>query len=110
MALLTVQTCTDQAGSTIAYSAANASDTVAIADARTKLLVRTGATAGITVTITTYKTVNGLVVPNRIMSSIAANTDKIIPLDKDMYSNPSGGLCTIATSPTTNVTTAVITD
>lgn len=110
MALLTVQTATDQAGSTIVYSPANASDTVLIADSRTKLLVRTGATAGITVTITTYKTVNGLVVPNRIMSSIAANTDKLIPLDKDMYSNPSGGLCTIATSPTTAVSTAVITD
>lgn len=110
MALLTVQTCTDTAGSTIVYSAANASDTVQIADGRTKLLVRTGATAGITVTITTYKTINGLVVPNRILSSIAASTDKIIPLDKDMYSNPAGLLCTIATSPTTNVTTAVITD
>ena len=110
MALLTVQTATDVAGTTVVYSPANPSDTVKVVDGRTKLLVRTGATAGITVTITTYKSVNGLVVPNRIMSSIAANTDKLIPLIQDLYSNPADALTTIATSPTTNVTTAVITD
>lgn len=110
MTLLNVQVATDVAGTTIVYSPATASDTVKVVDGRTKLLVRTGATAGITVTVTTYKTVNGLVVPNRIMSAIPASTDKIIPLDKDFYSNPADQLTTIATSPITNVSTAVITD
>lgn len=110
MTLLTVQTATDPAGNTITYSAAGASDTVKVVDARTKLLVRTGATGSIQVTITTYKNIAGLVVPNRIPATIGTNTDKLFPLDKDLYSNPADGLTTIAISPTTNVTTAVITD
>jgi len=110
MALLTVQTATDLAGSTIVYSPANASDTVKVVDGRTKLLVRTGATAGITVTVTTYKTINGLTVSNRVMAAIPANTDKSLPLVQDMYSNPADTLTTIATAPTTAVSTAVITD
>jgi hypothetical protein len=110
MALLTVQTVTDVAGTTVVYTAANASDTVKVVDGRTKLLVRTGGTAGITVTITTYKIINGLALPNRVMSSIAANTDKSIPLINDLYANPADTLTTIAISPTTAVTTAVITD
>ena len=110
MALLTVQTATDVNGSTITYSAANASDTVRVVDGRTKLLLRTGATGAIQVTITVYKTVNGLVVPNRIVAGIGTNQDRMFPLVQDLYSNPADGLTTIAITPTTNVTTAVITD
>lgn len=110
MALLTVQTATDPAGNTITYSAANASDTVKVVDSRTKLLVRTGATGAIGVTITTYKTIQGLVVPTRQVTGIGTNQDRLFPLDKDLYSNPADGLTTIAISPTTNVTTAVVTD
>jgi hypothetical protein len=108
MTLLTVQVATDPAGSTIVYSAANASDTVQVVDARTKLLVRTAGTATV-VAITTYKTVQGLVVPARSVS-VSTTQDKVIPLDKDLYSNPSGGLTTITYTPTTAVTAAVITD
>lgn len=108
MALLTVQNINNPAGATITYGAANASDTVKVVDSNTKLLVRTGATGAIGVTITTYKTINGLVVPNRILSGIGTNQDRSIPLDPNLYSNPADGLTTIAISPTTNVTTAVV--
>jgi hypothetical protein len=108
MAALTAQDVSSAAGSTVVYSAANASDTWLHTGQTAKLLVRTGATAGITVTITTYKTINGLTVPNRSIAAIPASTDKVIPLDKDLYANPTGGLVTIGTSPTTNVTTAII--
>ncbi len=110
MALLTVQSATDIAGNTITYSPANASDTVKVVDGRTKLLLRTGATGAIQVTITTYKTVQGLVVPNRVVAGIGTNQDRLFPLDKDLYSNPADGLTTIAITPVTNVTTAVVTD
>ena len=110
MALLTVQTATDVSGSTIVYTQANASDTVKVVDGRTKLLLRTGATGAIQLTLTTYKTVNGLVVPNRVVTGIGTNQDRLFPLVQDLYSNPADGLTTIAITPTTNVTTAVITD
>ena len=108
MAALTEQDVSATAGTTVVYTAANASDTWKHTGAPAKLLVRTGATAGITVTITTYHNVGGLVTPNRVMASIAASTDKAIPLDKSLYANPADGLVTIATSPTTNVSTAII--
>lgn len=108
MALLTVQQIDDPAGEAVVYSPANASDTVKVVDGRTKLLVRTSGTAT-TVTITCYKTVNGLTVPNRSMS-LTATQDKWIPLVNDLYANPTDGLTTIAITPTTSVTTAVVSD
>lgn len=108
MALLTEQDVSATGGTTIVYSPANASDTWKHTGAPAKLLVRTGATAGITVTITVYHNVAGLTTPNRVISSIPATTDKAIPLDKSLYANPADGLVTIAVSPTTNVSTAII--
>jgi hypothetical protein len=105
MALLTAQDTSSPAGSTVAYSAANASDTWKHTSQRAKLRVRTGGTAT-TVTLTTYKTVQGLTVPNRTVA-VSTNQDKDIPLDKDLYANPADGLVTIAISPTTAVTTAI---
>lgn len=106
MALLTVQTTGDPTGSTIVYTAANASDTVKVVDSSTKLRVRTVGTAT-SITINSYKTVAGLVVPARVVA-VGINTDKDIPLIQDIVSNPADGLCTIATSPVTAVTTAVV--
>lgn len=108
MALLTVQTIDDPTGEAVVYSPANASDTVKVVDGRTKLLVRTAGTAT-TVTITVYKIVAGLVLPNRSMS-VSATQDKWIPLTMDYYTNPADGLTTIAITPTTSVTTAVVSD
>lgn len=108
MALLTEQDVSNPAGATITYSAANASDTWKHTGQPAKLLVRTGATGAISVTITTYKTIAGLTVPNRVLSGIGTNQDRSFPLDKDMYANPADGLVTIAISPVTNVTTAII--
>lgn len=108
MALLTVQQIDDPIGEAVVYSPANASDTVKVVDGRTKLLVRTAGTAT-TVTITCYKTVNGLAVPNRTMA-LTATQDKWIPLVNDLYANPADGLTTIAITPTTSVTTAVVSD
>jgi hypothetical protein len=108
MAVLTAQDISAAAGSTIVYSPANASDTWKHTGAPAKLLVRTGATGSIQVTITTYKTVQGLTVPNRVVSGIGVSTDKAIPLDKDLYANPADGLVTIAITPTTNVSTAIV--
>lgn len=107
MALLTEQDESAAAGTTIVYTAANASDTWKHTGAPAKLRVRTGATAGITVTITTYHNVAGLTTPNRVMSAIPASTDKAIPLDKSLFANPADGLVTIAITPTTNVSTAI---
>lgn len=108
MAALTEQDISAPAGAAIVYTQANASDTWKHTGAPAKLLVRTGATASIVVTITTYKTVAGLTVPNRVSAAIPATADRAFPLDKDLYANPSGGLVTIAISPTTNVSTAIV--
>jgi hypothetical protein len=108
MALLTEQDISTVAGATITYSAANASDTWKHTGQPAKLLVRTGATGAIQVTITTYKNVQGLTVPNRVLSGIGTNQDRAFPLDKDLYANPADGLVTIAITPTTNVTTAIV--
>lgn len=107
MSLLTEQDVSNPAGAAVVYSAANASDTWKHTGQPAKLRVRTGATASIVVTITTYKTIAGLTVPNRISAAIPASSDRDFPLDKDLYANPADGLVTIAISPTTNVTTAV---
>lgn len=108
MAVLTEQDVSAPGGSTIVYSAANASDTWKHTGAPAKLLVRTGATGAIGVTITVYHNVAGLTTPARVISGIGTNSDRCIPLDKSLYANPADGLVTIAISPTTNVTTAII--
>ncbi len=107
MAVLTAQDVSAPGGSTVVYSAANASDTWKHTGQPAKLRLRTGATGSIQVTITTYKTVQGLVVPNRVVAGIGTNADRDFPLDKDLYANPADGLVTIAITPTTNVTTAI---
>jgi len=109
MALLTQQLI-DPAGTTVTFAAATSGgDTFKPVSDRAKLLVKNDSGGSINVTLTTFKTVTGLTVPNRVVA-VAAGVIKAIPLLKELYADPADGLIDIAYSAVTSVTVAIITD
>lgn len=109
MALLTAQNIGSAAGTAVVFSAANASDTFKPVDDRAKIWVKNDSAGATTVTITTNKSIAGLALPNRVVS-VAAGAIKAVPLFKDLYADAATGLITIATSPVTTISTAIVTE
>ncbi len=112
MADLTVQNINDPAGTAITFSAATvtAGDKTILADDRSKLLVNNGSGSSINVTLDSFQTVQGLVVPARVVAC-PATTIKAIPLYKALNANPAdSNKAHFVCSAVTTVTLAVIND
>ena len=112
MADLTVQNINDAAGTAITFSAATvtAGDKAILSDDRSILLVNNGSGGSINVTLDSFKTVQGLTVPARVVAC-PATTIKAIPLYKELNGNPAdSNKAHFVCSAVTTVTLAVIND
>lgn len=111
MAALTLQNIGAAAGTAITFAAATVTvgDTIQLVDDSAKLLVNNASAGSINVTLTSYTTVQGLAVANRVVA-VPANTIKAIPLYKGLNGNPaSNSVATAVCSAVTTVTLAAIT-
>jgi len=112
MADITVLNINDVAGTAIPFVAATvtAGDKAILSDDRSKLLVDNRSGSSINVTLDSFKTVQGLTVPNRV-TAVPANTLKAIPLYKELNANPADlNKAHFVCSAVTTVTLAVIND
>jgi hypothetical protein len=110
MADLTVQDIRSSAGTAITFSAATvtAGDKAVLTDNSCKLLVNNASGGSINVTLDSFKTLQGLTVPNRTVA-VAAGTIKAIPLNKSLNANPSdANKAHFVCSAVTSVTVAVV--
>lgn len=112
MALLAVVNINDAAGTQIDFVAATVTtgDTIPITDDRTKALVNNGSGAPITVTVSSYKSQYGLVVPDRSVT-VAAGKLKAIPLYYALNADSTNSYrAKLVCSSVTTVTIAAVAD
>lgn len=112
MADITVTNIASNAGTAVPFVAATvtAGDKCVLADDKAKLLVNNGSGASINVTLDSFKTVQGLTVPARVVAC-PATTIKAIPLYRDLNANPADLYkAHFVCSAVTTVTLAVVTE
>jgi hypothetical protein len=112
MADINVLNINDVAGTAIPFVAATitAGDKAILSDDRSILLVNNGSGSSVNLTLDSFKTVQGLTVPARVVAC-PATTIKAIPLYRDLNANPAdSNKAHFVCSAVTSVTLAVIND
>jgi hypothetical protein len=94
------------------YVAAAAGGDTVTPGSRTRLIVKNGAGAPITVTIPQFPATlaNGMANPSLVVSVAAGGESWIGPLEPSSFSNPATGLVAVAYSAVTTVTVGVVSD
>ena len=107
MALLTTQTITNT-GINPSFAAVAASDTVVCGDT-VMVRIKNASGAGITATITTPNTVEGLAIADAVSMTIPATTGDVTigPIKASLFAD-SSGVATITCSSTASVTIAAL--